>query len=174
MNGHEHDTSREIQSRTELGGKVTASLTYDHLDVNAALAKVKSPEAGAVVMFAGTTRNSFQSKVVLDLEYSAYGPLALQSMLDIAKKIHEAHSLTAINIVHRLGRVPIGEESILICLSAPHRTAAWRAGEEALEKIKDRVEIWKLERFKEGDGEAIWKANRDGAAGQKIDTAGTR
>lgn len=171
MDGSSADSSQQAQSRSALDGKVNAALTYDHLNVNDALAKVKSPEAGAVVMFAGTTRNSFQSKPVVDLEYSAYVPLALQSMLDIATSIHAAHSLTAINVIHRLGRVPIGEESILICVSAPHRTAAWRAGEEALERIKERVEIWKLERFGEcaGEGSAVWRANRDGAPGQLVE-----
>lgn len=164
-------SAQQAQSRSASNGKVNAELTHDHLHVNDALAKVKSPEAGAVVMFAGTTRNSFQSKAVMDLEYSAYIPLALQSMLDIATSIHTAHSLTAINVIHRLGRVPIGEESVLICVSAPHRTAAWRAGEEALEKIKERVEIWKLERFGEGAGEdqAVWRANRDGAPGKHVE-----
>lgn len=118
----------------------------------------------------GTTRNSFQDRTVLDLEYSAYTKLALQSMLTIAESIHKAHSLTAIHIIHRLGRVPIGKESILICVSAPHRTPAWRAGEDALEQVKEKVEIWKLERFGEGngEGESVWRANRDGAAGVPI------
>jgi len=69
-------------------------------------------------------------------------------------------------MVHRLGVVPIGEESILIAVSAPHRQAAWRAGEEALEDCKARVEIWKREEF-EGE-EGVWRANRDGAMGQKV------
>lgn len=164
-------SSQQAQHRSALDGRVYTALTYDHLNVDEALAKVKSPEAGAVVMFAGTTRNSFQSKPVVDLEYSAYVPLALQSMLDIASSIHAAHALTAINVIHRLGIVPIGEESILICVSAPHRTAAWRAGEEALERIKERVEIWKLERFGEasGEGQAVWRANRDGGRGKLVE-----
>jgi molybdopterin synthase catalytic subunit len=70
-------------------------------------------------------------------------------------------------MVHRLGVVPIGEESILIAVSAPHRQAAWRAGEEALEECKARVEVWKLEEF--GDGEGVWRANRDGSIGHRVD-----
>lgn len=95
-------------------------------------------------------------------------------MAGIAEDIYTAHSLTAIYVIHRLGVVPVGEESILICVSAPHRTAAWRAGEEALERIKERVEVWKLERFGDGDGsgEAVWRANRDGAAGEPVDGNG--
>ena len=71
-------------------------------------------------------------------------------------------------MTHRLGTVPIGEESVIIAVAAPHRQAAWRAGEEALELVKERVEIWKLEEFKGEDG-GVWKANRDGIAGVKLD-----
>lgn len=73
---------------------------------------------------------------------------------------------TAISITHRLGIVPIGEESILIAVSSAHRKAAWEAGEEALEECKDRAEIWKLEQFEGEDG--VWRANRDGAVGEKV------
>ena len=69
-------------------------------------------------------------------------------------------------MIHRLGTVPIGEESILIAVSSPHRQAAWRAGEEALEECKARVEVWKREEF-EGEG-GVWRANRDGAMGEKV------
>ncbi len=84
-------------------------------------------------------------------------------MLAIAKAIKEKHGLKGIAIIHRLGVVPIGEESILIAVSSPHRQAAWKAGEEALEDIKGRVEVWKREEF---DGEeGVWRANRDGVMG---------
>lgn len=83
----------------------------------------------------------------------------------IARDIHAKHSLRGIAIVHRLGVVPIGEESILIAVSAPHRQAAWRAGEEALEDCKARAEVWKREEFHGEEG--VWRANRDGVIGQK-------
>lgn len=70
-------------------------------------------------------------------------------------------------MIHRLGTVPIGEESILIAVSSPHRTAAWRAGEEALEECKEKVEVWKKEEFEDG---GVWRANRDGAKGASIVT----
>ena len=87
-------------------------------------------------------------------------------MLSICKAILLKHSLKAIAMIHRLGTVPIGEESILIAVSAPHRQAAWRAGEEALEDCKARVEVWKREEFE--DQEGVWRANRDGIMGQKV------
>ena len=83
----------------------------------------------------------------------------------------EKHSLTAIAMTHRLGIVPIGEESILIAVSAPHRQAAWRAGEEALEEVKAKVEVWKLEEFG-GEQGGVWRANRDGAVGERVHGGG--
>lgn len=71
----------------------------------------------------------------------------------------------SIAITHRLGRVDIGEESVLIAVSAPHRKAGWAAGEECLERVKDRVEIWKEEWFEDG---GVWRSNRDGRAGVPV------
>ena len=92
-------------------------------------------------------------------------------MLSIARTVKQKHSLTAISMIHRLGVVPIAEESILIAVSAPHRHAAWRGGEEALEECKEKVEIWKLEEFGGEEG-GVWRANRDGIAGIKVDRDG--
>lgn len=89
-------------------------------------------------------------------------------MMSIAQAMKEKHALIAIGVSHRLGVVPIGEESILIAVSAPHRHAAWKAGEETLEECKKKVEVWKLEEFGGPDG-GIWRANRDGASGTRID-----
>ena len=110
----------------------------------------------------------FGGKPVKELQYSAYNPRALRSMLSLTQGIRERHGLQGIAMVHRLGTVPIGEESILIAVSAPHRQAAWRAAEEALEECKTKVEIWKREEF-EGE-EGVWRTNRDGAAGSKVNS----
>jgi molybdopterin synthase catalytic subunit len=91
----------------------------------------------------------------------------MKSLLAITRTMITKYSLTAISITHRLGIVPIGEESILIAVSSPHRQEAWRAGEEALEECKDKVEVWKREEF-EGEG-GVWRANRDGKAGERVD-----
>ncbi|KAL2105748.1 hypothetical protein VUR80DRAFT_7802 [Thermomyces stellatus] len=141
-------------------------LTERSLDATSIMDKVRSPAAGAIVLFAGTTRDNFAGKPVRHLKYTAYQKLALKSMMGIAKSVLDKHSLKGIAMIHRLGTVPIGEESILIAVSSPHRQAAWRAGEEALEECKSRVEIWKLEEF-EGE-EGVWRANRDGATGQRV------
>jgi molybdopterin synthase catalytic subunit len=159
------------------------ALTHDSLDVKAVVDRVRDPKAGAIVLFAGecggyklsglmltysgTTRDNFEGKAVKELQYTSYQPRALQSMLKICQIIHEKHSLSTIAMIHRLGTVPTGEESILIAVSSPHRQAAWRAGEEALEECKAKVEIWKKEEFGGEEG-GLWRANRDGAAGVKI------
>ncbi|KFA64768.1 hypothetical protein S40285_01376 [Stachybotrys chlorohalonatus IBT 40285] len=144
------------------------ALTNSHLSSQEVMDRVRSPAAGAIVLFAGTTRDNFAGKPVKELQYTSYNKLALRTMLSICKNVYSKHGLKGIAVVHRLGTVPIGEESILIAVSSPHRQAAWRAGEEALEECKAKVEVWKREEF---DGEeGVWRANRDGAMGQKVDS----
>ena len=99
------------------------------------------------------------------LAYTTYPPLALRTLQSIARSIHSAHSLVGISITHRLGRVDVGDESVLIAVSAAHRKAAWEAGEQCLEEVKDRVEIWKEEWFQDG---GVWRSNRDGGLGVPV------
>ncbi|KAM3442433.1 hypothetical protein MY4824_001027 [Beauveria thailandica] len=168
------------------------ALTHSPLDIPSTLALVRSPSAGAIVLFAGnlpplpppssrsqhilnlslpspllgTTRDNFAGKPVKELQYTSYRPRALRTMLGIATALRAEHGLVGLALVHRLGVVPVGEESILIAASSPHRQAAWRAGEAALEACKEKVEVWKREEF-EGE-EGVWRANRDGAVGEKV------
>lgn len=137
-------------------------LTYSPLNTAAILSHVSSPSAGANVLFLGTTRDSFDGRPVAQLSYTSYAPLALKTLTAIARDAVAKHSLTGISIAHRLGTVPVGQASIAIAVSSAHRRAAWRAGEEVLERCKERAEIWKCEVFvgqEEGEGE--WRANRD-------------
>ena len=120
-----------------------------------------------LTLTSGTTRDNFDGKPVKDLQYTSYAPRALKTMLEICKSISTKHAVTSIAMIHRLGTVPICEESILIAVSTPHRQAAWRAGEEALELCKEKVEVWKLEEFVDGSG--AWRANRDGKSGVSVD-----
>ena len=143
------------------------SLTPHTLSSLTATQFVRSPSAGATVLFIGSTRDSFNDLPVSSLSYTSYAPLAISTLFKIASAILEKHSCTKIAIMHKLGECPIGEESIVIAVSAPHRQAAWRAGEEALEETKAKAEIWKLERFVGGEG--VWRANRDGVMGVRVD-----
>ncbi|KAG7138502.1 Molybdopterin synthase catalytic subunit like protein [Verticillium longisporum] len=139
------------------------SLTHAPLSATAVLDQIRSPRAGALVLFAGTTRDSFAGKPVRELHYSAYAPRALRTMAAVAEEVRARHGLEGVAVVHRLGTVPVGEESVLIGVAAAHRGPAWRAGEEALELVKERVEVWKREEFFGEEG--VWRANRDGAQG---------
>ncbi|KAJ2975496.1 hypothetical protein NUW58_g8336 [Xylaria curta] len=94
------------------------ALTHDHLQVQDIMHRVRSPQAGAIVLFAGTTRDNFAGKPVKELQYSAYAPMALKTMLSICKDLVARHDLKGIAMIHRLGTVPIGEESILIAVSS--------------------------------------------------------
>lgn len=167
---------------------IYTSLTHAPLNPQTHLAHVRSPAAGALVLFAGTTRATFDDRPVANLTYQAYVPLALATLTSIAREMlsqafptaspfsasvnggggtekDEGRRIQAIAITHRLGVVPIGEESILIAVAAAHRTEAWRAGEACLEEVKKRTEIWKLETFADEEGEAVWRANNSNPDG---------
>ncbi|KAF2691833.1 Molybdopterin biosynthesis MoaE [Lentithecium fluviatile CBS 122367] len=152
---------------TRITDNIYIELTPNALDSLACTRFVRSPSAGATVLFIGTTRDSFNDLPVSSLAYTSYAPLAMATLYSIASSLIAKHQLTKVAIVHKLGECPIGEESIVIAVSAPHRQAAWRAGEEALEETKKRAEIWKLERFEGGEG--VWRANRDGVMGVKVE-----
>lgn len=87
-------------------------------------------------------------------------------MLKICTDIQTKYSASGVAITHRLGEVGVGEESILIAIGTKHRGEAWRGGEEALERCKGEVEVWKMERFEDG---GVWRANRDGVLGEKVE-----
>ena len=142
------------------------SLNDCPLDSSQVLQHLRSPVAGANLLFLGTTRSDphpTSSRPVTHLFYSAYKPLALKTMLSIAREIKHRWELVKIAMVHRLGNVRVGEESIIVGVAAGHRSEAWKAGEEALEECKRRVEIWKKEIYEGGDGE--WRANTVGGVG---------
>ncbi|KAJ7786261.1 Molybdopterin biosynthesis MoaE [Mycena metata] len=139
------------------------------LDVQQIIASVGHDGAGATAVFIGTTRNSFQDKVVTRLEYQAYSMLAIKTLAQIVRDVQAsmfpqdsgAGSPTMRCAVHhRLGVVPVGEPSIVIAVSAPHRKEAFIACERLLEEVKGSVQIWKREFYEgESDETAEWKAN---------------
>lgn len=150
------------QALTSKAGICTVSLTYDPLSSDTILRSIRSPAAGANVLFLGTTRNSFNGRAVSKLSYSAYPALALKSFLSIAERVHSEFGLEKVYIEHRLGVVEVEEESIAVAVSAGHRGPAWKGAEEILERCKERVEVWKMEEFEgEADGSGEWRANKD-------------
>ncbi|EER36923.1 molybdopterin synthase large subunit CnxH [Histoplasma capsulatum H143] len=150
------------QTRYFSDSNIHLELTYNPLDPTKSLAQIRSPHAGANVLFLGTTRSTFDNRPVARLTYTSYAPLALRTLEKIARGAVTKYQLCGISISHRLGEVRVAEESIAIAVAAGHRRPAWRAGEEVLEECKAAVEIWKLEEFVgAGEEEGEWRANRD-------------
>ena len=116
-------------------------------------ASLKAAQDGAVVVFDGIVRNHSAGQATLYLEYEAYEPMALGKMREIGAEIHRKFSVHRIAMVHRLGRLEIGETSVLIAVSSPHRRAAFDACRFAIDTLKHSVPIWKKEYFAGG---AIW------------------
>jgi molybdopterin synthase catalytic subunit len=111
------------------------------------------PTDGAVVTFAGLVRNHNQGRPVLFLEYEAYEPLAVKALERIVSEAQERWPSTRLGLHHRVGRLELGEASIVIVGSSPHRADAFAATRYAIERVKQIVPIWKREYFDGGD---IW------------------
>lgn len=114
---------------------------------------LKAPEDGTVVVFDGFVRNNFKGRRTLYLEYEAYEPMAYAKMREIGVQVREKFKIHRLAIVHRLGRLEIGETSVLIAVSSPHRSAAFDACRYAIDTLKRAVPIWKKEYFAGG---AVW------------------
>jgi MoaE-MoaD fusion protein len=117
------------------------------------VAGLKAPEDGAVVVFDGIVRHESAGRRTLFLEYEAYEPMALRKMREIGAELKKKFPVHRVVIVHRLGRLEIGETSVLIAVSAPHRHAAFDACRFAIDTLKRTVPIWKKEHFADG---AVW------------------
>lgn len=129
-------------------------LTDQPIDVPALLHHVQRAEAGAVVLFLGTTRQFTAGRETASLAYEAYGEMALKELERLEREARERWPLVACGIVHRLGEVPLAEASVAIAVSSPHRAAAFEAGEWLIDTLKESVPIWKQERW--ADGAAEW------------------
>ena len=128
-------------------------LTRDPIDVADVVASVGDSTAGATATFVGVTRDHNQGRVVKFLEYEAYADMAEQEMARIGREAARRWSICRIAIVHRTGRVPIGQASVVIAVSAAHRAEAFAACRFAIDRLKASVPIWKKEHFEGGD---VW------------------
>jgi molybdopterin synthase catalytic subunit len=126
-------------------------LAKEPLSIDAAVASVRSDDAGAVATFVGTTRARSRGRDVLHLEYEAYEGMAEQVMADLGEALKKRHDLCEVAIHHRIGRVDIGETSVVIAVSAPHRAAALTACHEAIDELKVTVPLWKKEVYVGGE-----------------------
>jgi len=171
LNQQYAQNDREIREGDELavfppvsGGSADASsaaaskpdffeLTTDPIDVGTVARRVVLPQCGATVTLDGYAREWTKGRRTLHLVYEAYGPMALSEMERLGKQAHEKFDIAHIGIVHRTGRLDIGETSVVISVSAPHRRAAFEACEWAIRELKRTVPIWKKEVFEDGE---VW------------------
>ena len=128
-------------------------LSAEPLDLRAAVAEVESADAGAVATFVGTVRRRSRGRAVLYLEYEAYEEMAEQMLRALGEELKARHELSEIAIHHRVGRVEIGEPSVVIAVSAAHRAPALEACREAIDTLKETIPLWKKEVY---EGGAEW------------------
>jgi molybdopterin synthase catalytic subunit len=129
------------------------ALTHHTIDTRPVIARLLTGAEGAVVTFEGTVRNQTKGRPVLCLDYECYQPMALTMMARIGHEIAGAYQVNRVAMVHRLGRLLIGETSVAVIATAPHRRAAFEAALEGLNRLKKTVPIWKREHFMDGE---VW------------------
>ncbi|KIL42405.1 molybdopterin converting factor [Gordoniibacillus kamchatkensis] len=134
-------------------------LTRQTIDPNEVLSRVLDPNHGASLLFVGTTREWTHGQRTVRLDYEAYEPMALRTMRQIGEEIAARWPGTRTAITHRLGEVAIGEASVVIAVSAPHRADCYEASRYAIERLKQIVPIWKKELWEDG---YEWKGHQLG------------
>jgi MoaE-MoaD fusion protein len=134
-------------------------IVYDRIDPELVLNTVLDPDHGASIVFVGTTREHTNGQRTLLLQYEAYEPMALRTMEQIGEEIAQRWSGSRAAITHRLGVVGIGEASVVIAVSSPHRDWAYQASRYAIDRLKQIVPIWKKEVWEDG---SEWKGHQMG------------
>jgi molybdopterin synthase catalytic subunit len=125
-------------------------VTTEPLNVQQVNDLVKRHTDGAVVTFDGIVRNNFDGRLVRYLEYEAYAAMAEKKLAEIGAEVQQKFAVGEIAMMHRIGRLDIGESSIVIAVAAPHRHAAFEACAYAMDRVKAEVPVWKQEFFADG------------------------
>jgi len=132
----------------------TYTIVEEPLSPDAIAESVGDPAAGGIVIFSGVVRNEKDGRPVKYLEYEAHAPMAEAKMREIGEALRRRWpSVKAVTILHRVGRLEIGESSVLIAVSAAHRKEAFEACEHAIDTLKRTVPVWKKEHFEDGE---VW------------------
>jgi molybdopterin synthase catalytic subunit len=129
------------------------ALTRHAIDTPAVIARVQTGGDGAVVTFEGVVRNNTNGRSTQCLDYECYEPMALKMLAKIGREIAASHQVTHVAMVHRLGRMLVGEASVAVIVTAPHRRPAFEAALEGINRLKKVVPIWKKEHFADGE---VW------------------
>jgi len=140
------------------GGSPRSRITHEPIDTPIVLAAIKSAEDGAAIVFEGVVRNHSRGRRTLFLEYEAYEEMARKQMESLAQQALTQFQIRDVAVVHRLGRVEIGETSVLIIVASAHRAAAFEACRWLIDTLKRTVPIWKKEYFQDG---AVWADGED-------------
>ncbi len=146
-------TGKYVQEITDQPEDHFFALTREVIDTPGLARRVLRGEDGAVVNFEGVVRNNTKGRATHFLDYECYEPLAIRTMAEIGREIVRSHAVGRIAMVHRLGRMEIGETSVAVVVSAPHRRPAFKAALEAIDRLKRTVPIWKKEHFADGE---VW------------------
>jgi molybdopterin synthase catalytic subunit len=129
------------------------AMVREPIDTHRVLSHIKRPEDGAAIVFEGVVRDNTRGRKTLYLDYEAYEEMALQQMKELATQALETFKVREVAIVHRLGRLQIGETSVLIVVASAHRGPAYEASRWLIDTLKRTVPIWKKEYFVDG---AVW------------------
>jgi MoaE-MoaD fusion protein len=148
--GHELSEGDEVAVIPPVSGG-SFRLSTDELSLEAVVDEVRSDRAGAIATFVGTTRVESRGRTVEHLDYEAYEEMAEQVMAEIADELKQRYDLCDIAIHHRTGRVEIGDASVVIAISAPHRQDALAACKDAIDTLKTKVPLWKKEVYEGGE-----------------------
>lgn len=130
-------------------------LTHDPIDTAAILQVVQSPQCGAVVLFLGTVREFTKGKQTVALDYDGYPEMALAQMQKLADQAREQWPVEHVAIVHRLGHLELGDISVAVAVSCPHRAETFAAGKWLIDTLKETVPIWKKENWHDGSTEWV-------------------
>ena len=125
-------------------------VTRDPLDPAPLVAAVRRDESGAIALFYGVVRNENLGRRVQYLEYDAYPEMAVKKMNEVADEVRAKFAISDMGVLHRIGRLEIGETSLLVAVSSPHRAEAFEACHYAVDRIKQIVPIWKKEVWEDG------------------------
>jgi len=129
------------------------AVTRVPIDTRSLIDRIRKEEDGAVLVFEGVVRNHSKGRRTRFLDYECYVPMALKTMEQLGEDIARRHAIHRIAIVHRVGRLEIGEASVAIVVVSAHRQAAYEASLEAINRLKQTVPIWKKEYFSDGE---VW------------------
>ena len=148
---------------------ILVALTREAIDADRIVAAAKSGEDGAVVVFDGIVRNHSRRRRTLHLDYEAYEEMAVNQMRELGRQARERFAVRQVAMVHRLGRLEIGETSVLIVVASAHRSAAFEACRWLIDTVKQTVPIWKKETFADG---AVWAPGEPFPEGFTVDVSG--